>query len=361
MMTPWDRHQCFIHGEIPDRVHVLAATDLLIGSQGGWARRLMQRGLCIIHIVVPYRPNISFPFQVNPYIKEVRYSYTSFYENGIWKTRHVLETPVGMVDSIVCRNPNISIATEATESHFIKHPKDWLVVNYLFRTMVDSMRPNYEELERDQDELGKNGYTIAVVERTPFQRSWIELASLERTIFDIKDKQEGFLEYLEIQTELHKRAAEITAGCPSDHVLIVDNITNTISPNYYREYCLPYYQIYKNAFKGTNKVLAVHHDGRFGHLKDEIADASFDIIDSFTIPPSGDVSLTEAKVLWPSKIISVNIPPHLIWLDGNQLRESYAQILEEWGSNRLAIEHVEDIPLEKVENHLSTILEVCGY
>jgi hypothetical protein len=52
-------------------------------------------------------------------------------------------------------------------------------------------------------------------------------------------------------------------------------------------------------------------DGLIAHLKGEISEAPFDIVDSFTVPPVGNMSLSEVKTLWPKKIVSVNLPPHL--------------------------------------------------
>lgn len=360
-MNAFERHQSIIHGEDPEKVGVMAATGLRTGSQGGIYRRLVPRGLCLRSIVTPHRPSFSFPGNVNPYLSDVIYSQKFYYHEGHWEIKHTLETPVGTVDSIAARSLDVSVSSDSPQTHFVKDPENWHVINYVFRRMIEEIRQNYEEMERSQDELGVDGYTIAFIDKTPFQRAWIELASLERTVYDCIDMPEGFLEYLEVQELYHKRIAEITAGCPSDLVLINDNITNTISPKYYQQYCSPYYQIYTDAFEGTEKVLAVHHDGLLGHLKEEIGGAPFQVVDSFTVPPSGDVSLTEARKLWPGKILFVNLPPHLAWKSRDELRSEYAKIVDEWGSKCMVILHVEDFPLEQVEIHLSAALDACGY
>lgn len=324
-------------------------------------RRLKARGMGITHLVPPYKPMFFFDHMINPELPDIVYSKTWFYEGRVMRIRHQFETPVGVVDSVVAVNPDDKLLSNSPQTHFIKSESDWEVINYIFRRMRDEMRPNYKEMLDDQEDLGDSGYTIAVVDKTPFQRLWIEIAGVEQTVVDLMDRTEGFLQFLELQFSFHKQAAEITAGCPSDQVNIIDNITNIISPRYYREFCLPVYQIYADAFAGTNKKIAVHFDGLFGHLKKEITDSPIDIIDSFTMPPTGNVSLTEARQLWPDKIPYVNLPPHLAHASDEDIRQGYSDILSEWGSKRLTIEHVEDLPIHVLERHLSCALDVCGY
>ena len=328
---------------------------------GGVVRRLAARGLGITHIIPPYKPMFFYDHWINPEVEDIVYIKKYSVEKGVKKIQHIFETPVGTISSVVGRNPNDNVLTSSPEIPFIKNSEDWRVLNYIFKRMISTMRPNYKEMELDQEDLGSSGFTIAVIDKTPFQRAWIEVASLELTIMDLKLGEEGFLEFVEIQEEFHKKAAEITAGCPSPHVLLIDNITNVISPKLYKKYTEPFYQLYSNAFRGTDKKLAVHFDGLFRHIKDEVRKSSFDIIDSFTVPPTGNVSVAEAKDFFPGKQIFINLPPHLARAEDKQLREEYSRIVDDWGSKVLTIEHVEDLPPEALEKHLSAALDVCGY
>ena len=97
------------------------------------------------------------------------------------------------------------------------------------------------------------------------------------------------------------------------------------------------------------------------HLKKEIAEAPFDIVDSFTIPPVGDITIAEAKQIWPDKRLFINLPPHLAYAEKKELHNAYEFITSEWGNKCLVIEHVEDMPAETLERHLEAALDVCGY
>lgn len=361
MLTPYERHLTVINNEEPDLVDVVFATGLRGGPTHGLLRRLTARGMGITHIVPPYKPMFFFDHMINPFHKDIIYAQKYYHQNGVWQIQHTFETPVGTVDSIVGINPGVDVLTHANQTYFVKKTEDWRVINYIFTKMLESIAPNYQELQGDQEDLGQSGTTIAVVDKTPFQRAWIELAGIQKTAFDLKDKPDLFLEYLDIHHRFHKKAAEITAGCPAQHITCIDNITNTISPKYYREYCLPYYEIYTEALKGTGKKFAVHHDGLLKHIAQEIHEASFDILDSFTVPPVGNISLSEARQVFPEKILTVNLPPHLAYASRQELLEGYGKILSEHGKKQLIIEHVEDLPEESLEAHLTAALDVCGY
>lgn len=360
-LTPYERHLAVISGEEPDRVDVVFALGLRSGPTNGMVRRLTDRGMGITHIVPPYKPMFFFDAWINPYHKDIVYSQKHYCQNGVWMIQHTFETPVGTVDSIVGVNPGVNVLTHSTKTHFVKETDDWRVINYLFEKMLDIIVPNYDEMRGDQQDLGDGGTTIAVVDKSPFQRAWVEVATMDVTAMDFKFKPDLLLEFLDIHQRFHKKAAEITAGCPAQHVTMIDNITNIISPKYYREYCLPYYKIYSDALAGTGKKFAVHHDGLLRHISTEIHAATFDILDSFTVPPVGNISITEAKQFFPEKILAVNLPPHLAYANRQELLNGYVQIVSDHGKKQLIIEHVEDLPEEALENHLAAALDVCGY
>ena len=360
-MDAHERHLAVLHNTEPDKVNILFAEGLRAAPPGAWLNRAIERGVGFSHIIPPYLPMFFYDSIINPGLEDVVFSCTYYFDNHVQKIRYQYNTPVGSVFSIVGRNPGVDLLTNSPEIGFVKQPADWRVVNYIFRRMTKELHPNYEAIRLDQEMLGGKGTTIAIVDKTPFQRGWIEMASLERTVMDFTDQPEEFQEYLEVQGQFHQKAAEITAGCPAQEILLIDNITNIISPRLYRQYCLPYYKLYTDAFAGTDKVLAVHHDGRFGHIQKEMANATFGVIDSFTVPPTGDISLADARRLFPGKVLFMNLPPHLAYAEDADLHRGYEELMEEWGSKILTIEHVEDLPPDRLEKHIQAAMDVCGY
>ncbi len=156
--------------------------------------------------------------------------------------------------------------------------------------------------------------------------------------------------------------AEIAAGSPAKFIDIAENITDMTSPTYYRKYCLPIYETYSKQLKGTDKILGAHMDGRLGKLKKEIAESPLDVIESFSLPPTGDISPAEAKKIWPGKMLFMNTAPHMAWAKPEEVKKYYEDVAREWGSKKgLLLEFSELLPPETVEAHLSAAMDAFGY
>jgi hypothetical protein len=184
---------------------------------------------------------------------------------------------------------------------------------------------------------------------------------VEQAIVDFTEMPEELCEFLEAEREFHKKAAEIAAGSPARVLNFYDNLTDMVSPRLFETFCLPTYGIYAEAIRGSDKILGCHMDGRLAHLKKGIAGSPIRLIESFTVPPVGDVPLGDARTTWPGKIISMNCPPHFAYKPMDDVRRGYQQLIDEWGDKRLAIEYVEDLPSDELEPHLSAALDACGY
>lgn len=362
-MTPKERILSVINGEQPDKTPVCVHEALLPQHPGGWCKRLQKRGLGIIRTVGFYKPNWLSFIQPDPGLPDVKYTKTEYLEKGIWKYRQTYETPVGSITGVLMANPTANVVINPTpEEYFIKQPPDWRVVNYIIKGTVDNLAPRYKSFERSEDSLGDDGITHTFILYTAWQRAWIELAGPERAVIDFHEQPDEVQEYIDLIKRLHTRLAQFAAECPAKFIDIADNISDMTSPRYYREYCLPIYEIYSKQLEGTGKVLGVHMDGRLGNLRKEIAETPIDIIESYTVPPTGDISLAEARAIWPDKMIFMNTASHLAWAEPGEVRDFYEALAEEWGSKKgLLLELVEGLPVETVEAHMSAALDAFGY
>src|SRR5512136_2466274 len=101
-MTPRERVMAVLNHEEPDKIPIMAFDFTRIGSQGGWLRRLIKRGLGVTRLCHPYKPSYR---GMNFYLEDVKYTETRYIEKGIIKFRDLLETPVGSVTSVTRINP----------------------------------------------------------------------------------------------------------------------------------------------------------------------------------------------------------------------------------------------------------------
>ena len=363
-MTPKERLLAVFSGKEPDKVPVCVYQIMLAQYPGGWYRRLKKRGLGIIRPSGFYRPVWSLTMgRPNPHLPDVKYTRTDYYDKGLWKCYLTYETPVGSVSCVWMANPVAHVTTiETPEEYFVKQPSDWRVINYIIKRILNALAPSYRSFIRGEDEVGDDGIAIAFLGYTAWQKAWIEMAGPERAVIDFHQQPEEVQEFIDLHRQWHARLAEFAAASPAPVVDIADNISDMTSPRYFREYCNPIYEIYSKQLEGTGKPLGVHMDGRLGSMRKEIAQSTLNFIESFSVPPTGDISLTEVKELWPDKMILMNTANHLSWAEPDEVREGYESLAAEWGSKKgLILELSEQLPPEKVESHLSAALDAFGY
>ena len=53
-------------------------------------------------------------------------------------------------------------------------------------------------------------------------------------------------------------------------------------------------------------------DGKLKCLKSLIAKIPIDVVEAFTSPPMGDLTLAEARAAWKDKVIGLNFPESVI-------------------------------------------------
>ena len=152
---------------------------------------------------------------------------------------------------------------------------------------------------------------------------------------------------------------EIAANSPAEIVHFPDNITDILGPERFKHYCLPCYNELGQLLHKKGKRLAVHMDGMLSSLKKAIAQTEVDIIEAFTPPPMGDLSLKEARSLWEDKVIWINFTSSIHLSPPEEVRAHTINLLREVvPGDRFLIGNTEDIPQNVINKSLSTILQV---
>ncbi|MCK4782520.1 MAG: hypothetical protein KAV87_02135 [Desulfobacteraceae bacterium] len=365
-MTPRERILAVYDGEEPDKIPV-CTYEAFIRESPNWAKKLQKRGLGVFRHAAISKPSSWLPifWQPSSSRMDARYTINNYSEKGIRKYRLTWETPIGSITGVLASNPKdySELVTSPTPAEYpVKNPSDWRVINYFIKDMLDNLEPSYQEFEEAEKDIGDNGVTVAFNHLTAWQNAWIFLAGPERAVIDFHEQSNEVQEFIELVKLWNSRMAEIAAGSPAKFIDIAENITDMTSPTYYRKYCLPIYEIYSKQLKGTDKILGAHMDGRLGKLKKEIAESPLDVIESFSLPPTGDISPAEAKKIWPGKMLFMNTAPHMAWAKPEEVKKYYEDVAREWGSKKgLLLEFSELLPPETVEAHLSAAMDAFGY
>ena len=92
--------------------------------------------------------------------------------------------------------------------------------------------------------------------------------------------------------------------------------------------------------------MGCHYDGKIASVKHLVAGSPIDLIRSFTPPPEGDMTLAEARGIWPDKLLWSNINLGCYELAPDALQQEIQRRVQDGAPDRrrLAFEVSEDRP-----------------
>jgi uroporphyrinogen-III decarboxylase len=221
-----------------------------------------------------------------------------------------IETPVG----------SITARWKFTDkAGWIPHMVKPVVSGYeelkIFHYAVDHLesvpsQQSYDAFLHLEQEIGDEGIAPASVSNSPLMYL-IEMAwGLENTYYLLQDHREEVEDILE---KLHislKRHVQLLAEGPAQVVIQYENTSSTLlSPNIFQRYCLPRLNEYADILMGAGKIFLVHMCGKLQAFVNEIAEADFGGIADIPPPPTGDLTLDDAKKIMPKKVVIGGIDP----------------------------------------------------
>jgi hypothetical protein len=99
------------------------------------------------------------------------------------------------------------------------------------------------------------------------------------------------------------------------------------------------------------------YDGDLRIMADQIAEASFHIVDSLTEHPEGERMYDECRQMWPDEVLWGNINLDLYSLPAEELRKAVIAKRERAGKRGFAFEISENLP-ENWKESTPVVLEV---
>ena len=329
----------------PDRVP-LTVYDWML-PRGTTERKLRESGVGLITRLPAHRVEH----------REVEWITREHQEHGQKLVRRTLRTPVGEVWQTLEAEGAYGTSNWIKE-HFIKEPKDYRVMEFYVRDA--RYRDNFPDIREAQRRMGDDGIVLVRVAKAPIQEMLYQMMGLERFAFDYHERRDLFDSLHAAMVNRYGELYDLAAGSPAEIIQLADNITSdVVGKERFRNYLMPEYKRLMERLAGAGKKLAVHMDGRLRSLKEEIAAAEFDILEAMTPAPMGDVSVREARQVWPDKALWINFTSSMHIASPEAIEAHTRELLEEAGGKRgFAISITEDAPVEALERSLTVISRV---
>jgi hypothetical protein len=350
-MTIRENVMAVFHHEKPDRIPWFTYDiPYPMLPRGSWERELRNMGMGII-VLTGFHPTGDI------YSKEMRnveVELRPVEENGRSMLTTIYHTPVGTISKK--EDLHISPPNPWIVEYPIKRIQDYEVAEFIIRNTI--YNPNYDSFAWIDKHVGDDGFVRAHTTYSPYQNLLIKYMGVERLAFDLHEhtaEVEHLLKTLEVK---YYELVNIIANSPAEIVGIDGNITGTItSPNLFEKYIIPIYRNASDILHKKNKVVQVHMDGMLKSLKDLIPESGLDVIEAFTPPPLGDLSVSEARAAWGDKmIIEANFPESICTWQVNDIKKYTMNLLNDIApGDGFILSVTEDIPYREPND----LLEKC--
>jgi len=258
-------------------------------------------------------------------------------QNGKFLSKHIISTPVGEIYELY--------EDDWRQKHYLESAQDYAVMTYLVKNL--EIIPTYEKYFEMEQMIAPYGVGLAYTGRTPNQVILVDYVGLENYAFHLFDLEAELMELYEALLNNFRKKVQLVAEGPGTFVSVLENFTaETLGPRRYKQLLMPVYKECFPILRQAGKVIGTHYDGQLASCKDLIAQAPIDLIESLTPPPEGDLTLAEARAVWPDKLFWSNINVALYDLPPDELKTEVIKRVDEGAvaGCKLAFEVSEQYP-----------------
>lgn len=223
--------------------------------------------------------------------------------------RTYLRTPKG---ELVQVHKLAADGTWCPREHYVKELKDLEILQIVLEN--SKYIPKFEYIQSIMDEIGDLGQVDFTVYRSPFGKLVHIYMGLEKVVYALMDAPELIHDFLKLQEEKDMEVVRLAVKGPQKCIMISDHADeNLISPDWYEEYCIPFYQKAGKILHEAGKYISTHLDGNFKghfHLLDK---TGFDILDGCTPAPMFNYGVEELAAAMPEGMVAFRGVPSTLF------------------------------------------------
>jgi hypothetical protein len=321
MMDFLDRINAVLHHEQPDRVPFAPYDDLV--PRGDFSRMLRNRGmgLCLrVPTVWAATPNVAVENRT---------------EGNTAVT--IYHTPGGDVSTRTRGHVGRIAGSGGIEAEgMIRTVEDFdPVISMIEDTVFYYDDGPYRNAVRDvgRDGIVRDWGIDPRFESPPYgatRRYFGEVYGLERWVYAQRDYPDHFARLLDAHTRMEERRLQLVAQSPAEFMAF-GWMEGLWGPDEFRRYELPFYREWVSYLQSRGKICALHCDAtknlsRFAEL---IAQTGVAVVEAFTPPPVGDLSLPQVREAWgDDTVVWVNFPETIFWHGAEAARNYTADLLK---------------------------------
>jgi len=255
-------------------------------------------------------------------------------------TTVIWHTPAGDLRHVyqVCRDPSGAVSSNYIE-HAVKGPEDLDALAAVYEDEVIAPDPEGVKKIRQRRELiGNDGILLGGMVGTPLACMYRDFSGVATLAYLWADAPRTLLDCFAVMERnfLQRLRIGVRSDIEIDALMIGDDTSTTVISPAMFEAC--------NMELTNARAEAAHAAGKFyihhscGHLHDLLPlyrKTKMDAVDSFTVPPLGNVTVGEGRRLMGDRIAIIAGLQHLVWKEDDRkaTRASIQKMIREAGKD----------------------------
>ena len=314
-------------------------------------RVLRNEGLGIVDSRSVYR-------SVSPNIETQTLIYN---RDGVGYQKTVIQTPKGELSAVHRR-----VAPEKTESTtwriemMFKSPADYDAIEFMIRDK--QYIPDYEPFLKAREQIGGEAFFKTSMPGSPLHTIMYSIMGLETFSIEWAERRERVIALHDAMAENEREIYSIVARSPAKVVQCGGNYTpEVLGKQRFVDYVLPHWQEVGAILHEEGKLLGCHLDANNRLWAEEVGRSELDWIEAFSPAPDTDMTVAEARKMWPGKVLFINFPSAVHLEEPGVIEEATVQILKEAApGDRFIIGITENVPDHRWRESFSAILKTVN-
>jgi hypothetical protein len=290
--TPRRRFQAALRGEMPDRVPAVIWNNKLPG--GEIDRALLEANACIVYKSSLYDVELEgIGVEKEQWMGQ----------DGLLRERTVYDTPYGALQTLDVLYPDTVWHQELP----FKSPQDYDALVALAESQ--RFNPRYERFLEHDAAYGPSGVARPATEATPMLDILYRLLGVQTFALEWFDHRDHVLALYKALLEARRRRLPLLADSPAPYFVVEANVAfDIVGPARFQELYMPAIDEACAVLHARSKLAGAHLDSNTRRVAPLIAQLPIDFIESFTPPPDCDMTISEARRVWPGKTLYCNFP-----------------------------------------------------
>lgn len=293
-MTIRERVEAVLQHETPDRVPFIPFDELI--PRAAFELDWRNGGMGTLHHYSSVVETNDTPYTVRWEGNESFYTY---------------ETPFGPMTECFQHKHGVSNTGRVRTKFKIETKEDYAKAIW----HINQMQYHLDESGDDKEDfyVGDGGYTHVWAGEPPYMEAQYYLG-LENWAYHQLDYEEEFAQLMDALEAMQERRMACVAKARQTMVNI-GNLAGNFSPAAFETQVVPYFKKFTDLLHANGKLVTVHADAsnlrEYAHL---IPACGVDIVEAFTPPPVGNLSLRDARAAWGEDItILINFPETIFY------------------------------------------------